>query len=81
MSGFSPLNATIVLLLINFFAHYMFASVTAHVTALIPVLLAVGSSSASWASSHPTAPVQARSTTAAVIYLRRITGDSAPSLD
>ena len=31
------------LLLINFFAHYMFASGTAHVTALIPVLLAVGS--------------------------------------
>ena len=29
--------------MINFFSHYMFASVTAHVTALIPVLLAVGS--------------------------------------
>ena len=41
MSGFSPLNAMLVLLLINFFAHYMFASATAHVTALIPVLLAV----------------------------------------
>ena len=43
VAGFSPVTATIVLLLINFFAHYMFASVTAHVTALIPVLLAVGS--------------------------------------
>ena len=43
MVGFSPVTAMIVLLLINFFAHYMFASVTAHVTALIPVLLAVGS--------------------------------------
>jgi L-tartrate/succinate antiporter len=43
MVGFSPVTATIVLLLINFFAHYMFASGTAHVTALIPVLLAVGS--------------------------------------
>jgi L-tartrate/succinate antiporter len=43
MGGFSPVTAMIVLLLINFFAHYMFASVTAHVTALIPVLLAVGS--------------------------------------
>ncbi|MDP9131459.1 MAG: anion permease, partial [Candidatus Binatota bacterium] len=43
MGGFSPVTAIIVLLLINFFAHYMFASVTAHVTALIPVLLAVGS--------------------------------------
>jgi L-tartrate/succinate antiporter len=44
MSGFSPLGALIALLFINFLAHYMFASVTAHVTALIPVLLAVGSS-------------------------------------
>src|SRR5215468_8176427 len=44
MSGVSPLTAVVVLLLINFFAHYMFASVTAHVTAMIPVLLAVGSS-------------------------------------
>jgi L-tartrate/succinate antiporter len=43
MSGFSPLTALVALLLINFFAHYMFASVTAHVTAMIPVLLAVGS--------------------------------------
>ena len=31
------------LLLINFFGHYLFASVTAHVTAMIPVLLAVAS--------------------------------------
>jgi L-tartrate/succinate antiporter len=43
MTGFSPVIATIVLLLINFFAHYLFASGTAHVTALIPVLLSVGS--------------------------------------
>jgi L-tartrate/succinate antiporter len=43
MVGLSPVTAMIVLLLINFFAHYMFASGTAHVTALIPVLLAVGS--------------------------------------
>jgi L-tartrate/succinate antiporter len=43
MVGFSPVTATVVLLLINFFAHYLFASGTAHVTALIPVLLAVGS--------------------------------------
>jgi len=43
MSGFYVLTAVVVLLLINFFAHYMFASVTAHVTAMIPVLLAVGS--------------------------------------
>jgi L-tartrate/succinate antiporter len=43
MSGFTPVNAILLLLLINFFTHYMFASVTAHVTAMIPVLLAVGS--------------------------------------
>ena len=43
MSGFTPLKAIAVamLLLINFFGHYLFASVTAHVTAMIPVLLAV----------------------------------------
>jgi L-tartrate/succinate antiporter len=43
MTGFTPVKAILVLLVINFFTHYMFASVTAHVTALIPVLLAVGS--------------------------------------
>jgi L-tartrate/succinate antiporter len=43
MSGFSPLSAILLLLVINFFSHYMFASVTAHVTAMLPVLLAVGS--------------------------------------
>ena len=43
MTGFTPVKAILVLLVINFFSHYLFASVTAHVTALIPVLLAVGS--------------------------------------
>jgi L-tartrate/succinate antiporter len=43
MSGMTPVKALLLLLTINFFSHYMFASVTAHVTALIPVLLAVGS--------------------------------------
>jgi L-tartrate/succinate antiporter len=42
MTGFTPIKAIVLLLILNFFAHYMFASVTAHVTALIPVLLAVG---------------------------------------
>jgi len=44
MSGFSPIAAAIVLTLIFFFTHYMFASVTAHTTAMLPVMLAVGSS-------------------------------------
>ena len=43
LSGVSPTMAVAALLLINFFGHYLFASVTAHVTAMIPVLLAVAS--------------------------------------
>jgi L-tartrate/succinate antiporter len=42
MVGFSPTATMIVLVLAFFFSHYMFASVTAHVTALVPVLLTVG---------------------------------------
>ncbi|HSD55378.1 MAG TPA: anion permease [Burkholderiales bacterium] len=43
LGGLSPTVAVAALLLINFFGHYLFASVTAHVTAMIPVLLAVAS--------------------------------------
>jgi L-tartrate/succinate antiporter len=43
LSGSSPTVAVAALLLINFFGHYLFASGTAHVTAMIPVLLAVAS--------------------------------------
>ena len=43
LSGVAPSVAVAALLLINFFGHYLFASVTAHVTAMIPVLLAVAS--------------------------------------
>jgi L-tartrate/succinate antiporter len=43
MSGFSPIAAAIVLVLIFFFTHYLFASVTAHTTAMLPVMLVVGS--------------------------------------
>jgi L-tartrate/succinate antiporter len=42
ITGVAPTTALIVLLLIFFFGHYLFASVTAHVTALLPVMLAVG---------------------------------------
>jgi len=42
MSGFSPTTAMLVLVLVFFFTHYLFASITAHVTALLPVMLAVG---------------------------------------
>jgi L-tartrate/succinate antiporter len=43
MSGFSPLYAAVILVLIFFFTHYLFASVTAHTTAMLPVMLTVGS--------------------------------------
>jgi L-tartrate/succinate antiporter len=43
LEGIFPEAAVAMLLLINFFGHYLFASVTAHVTAMIPVLLAVAS--------------------------------------
>jgi L-tartrate/succinate antiporter len=43
MSGFTPFTAMVVLVLVFYFTHYLFASVTAHVTALLPVMLAVGS--------------------------------------
>jgi L-tartrate/succinate antiporter len=43
LGGVFPKFAVAMLLLINFFGHYLFASVTAHVTAMIPVLLAVAS--------------------------------------
>jgi L-tartrate/succinate antiporter len=43
MTGFSPLTAMILLVLVFYVTHYLFASITAHVTAMLPVMLAVGS--------------------------------------
>ena len=43
LGGVSPIAAMVVLLALFFFAHYMFASVTAHTTAMLPVMLAAGS--------------------------------------
>ena len=42
LGGLAVMKALVVLLLVNFILHYLFASVTAHVTAVLPVLLAVG---------------------------------------
>lgn len=42
MAGYSPFTAMVVLVLVFYFTHYLFASITAHVTALLPVMLAVG---------------------------------------
>lgn len=43
MDGYSPFTAMVLLVLVFYATHYLFASVTAHVTALLPVMLAVGS--------------------------------------
>ena len=43
MSGFSPTIAVVILVLIFYFTHYLFASITAHTTAMLPVMLTVGS--------------------------------------
>ena len=42
MTGYSPTVAMIALVAVFFFTHYLFASITAHVTAMLPVMLAVG---------------------------------------
>ena len=42
LAGVSPTVAIVALVAVFFFAHYMFASVTAHTTAMLPVMLAVG---------------------------------------
>jgi L-tartrate/succinate antiporter len=42
MAGVSPTAAMLALVAVFFFTHYLFASVTAHVTAMLPVMLAVG---------------------------------------
>ncbi len=43
MGGLSPTVAMLALVAVFFLIHYMFASITAHVTAVLPVMLAVGS--------------------------------------
>ena len=45
MGGFSPTIAMVVLVCVYFFSHYLFASITAHTTAMLPVMLAVGGES------------------------------------
>jgi L-tartrate/succinate antiporter len=42
MSGVSPTVAMLGLVAVFFFTHYLFASITAHTTAMLPVVLAVG---------------------------------------
>lgn len=42
LEGYSPLTIVVGLVVFFYLAHYLFASLTAHTTALLPVLLAVG---------------------------------------
>jgi L-tartrate/succinate antiporter len=42
MGGLSPTLSLLALVTVYFFSHYMFASITAHTTAMLPVMLAVG---------------------------------------
>ena len=42
MSGLSPNQTIVALVCVYFFSHYMFASLTAHATAMLPVLLTLG---------------------------------------
>ena len=42
LTGMSPIVVMVVLVVIFFIIHYMFASLTAHTTAILPVMLAVG---------------------------------------
>jgi L-tartrate/succinate antiporter len=42
LTGVSPEAAIVILVSVFFFSHYMFASVTAQTTAMLPVMLAVG---------------------------------------
>jgi L-tartrate/succinate antiporter len=42
LSGYAPTTVMIALVAVFFLVHYMFASLTGHVTALLPVLLAAG---------------------------------------
>ncbi len=42
LTGLSPIVAIVLLLAVFYFSHYMFASITAHCTAILPVILALG---------------------------------------
>ncbi|WP_035604184.1 anion permease [Edwardsiella tarda] len=44
LADFSPTTTVIALVLVFYFAHYLFASLTAHTATMLPVILAVGQS-------------------------------------
>lgn len=41
-SGMSPISTMIILMTVYFSSHYLFASITAHVTAIMPIMLEIG---------------------------------------
>ena len=42
VGGYSPTLILVILVAVYFFSHYMFASLTAHTTAMMPMMLAAG---------------------------------------
>lgn len=42
LNSFSPVMAVMVLVLVFYFSHYLFASLSAHTATMLPVILAVG---------------------------------------
>jgi L-tartrate/succinate antiporter len=52
LGGVSPIIAMVILLAVFFFSHYMFASVTAHTTAMLPVMLASGAAIPGMPAQH-----------------------------
>jgi L-tartrate/succinate antiporter len=42
LAGYSPMTIMLALVIVFFFVHYLFASLTAHTTAVLPVVLAAG---------------------------------------
>ena len=42
LDGFSPNMTVVALVLVFYFAHYLFASLSAHTATMLPVILAVG---------------------------------------
>jgi di/tricarboxylate transporter len=76
MGGLSPTLSLVALVSIYFFSHYMFASITAHTTAMLPVMLAVG-------MAVPGLPVATLATAlagVALVLLRRGRRDGAREL-
>ena len=91
LMGMPAICAMIILVVIFFFMHYMFANLTAHTTAVLPVMLASAAAipglhlkvfamilipSVSWGLLHPMPPVRHRYTTEADLSVAVTSGFS-----